>query len=73
MKTINRLTVGLSKEDLRKIESLAYEFGESKASIVQQAVRNYYIQHMITKMYADNYKFPGILNSKEDQNWTCDD
>lgn len=50
MKTVNRLTIGLSKEDLRKIESLAEEFGESKASIIQQSVRQYYYWHALSKM-----------------------
>ena len=53
MKQNKRLSVSLSKEDLRKIDSLADEFGESKASIVQQAVRLYYYLHYLSKEASD--------------------
>ena len=56
MKTINRLTVGLSKEDMRKIDSLADEFGESKASIVQQSVRLYYYLHKFSERVREGKK-----------------
>jgi len=48
-KTFKRLSVGLSKEDARKLENLASEFGENRADIIHKALSQFYYLHRISQ------------------------
>jgi len=53
--TALKLTVRITKEDLRQLEKLTSDLGESKSQIVRRALNDLYIKKLIEEKTCVNY------------------